>query len=149
MADLDAARGAAAFLGDLVEQRLVMGLVGASVFKNPPAGYTVGGATAAAKGAAPASTAGKDFTQQEAMRTPQWYLLTLILTISVTAGISLISVAAGTATDVAGFSAAEARRFFGPPPQLSPAIERDYLTPWPADTAEQRYLERFRAVVRN
>mgnify|MGYP002651984623 CR=1 FL=1 len=90
---------------------LVMGLVGASVFKNPPAGYTVGGATAAAKGAAPASTAGKDFTQQEAMRTPQWYLLTLILTISVTAGISLISVAAGTATDVAGMSAAAAATY--------------------------------------
>ena len=92
---------------------LVMGLVGASVFKNPPAGYTVGGATAAAKGAAPASTAGKDFTQQEAMRTPQWYLLTLILTISVTAGISLISVAAGTATDVAGMSAAAAATLVG------------------------------------
>lgn len=92
---------------------LVMGLVGASVFKNPPAGYTVGGTTAAAKGAAPASTAGKDFTQQEAMRTPQWYLLTLILTISVTAGISLISVAAGTATDVAGMSAAAAATLVG------------------------------------
>ena len=73
-----------------------MGLIGASVFKNPPAGYTVGGAPAAAKGDAPAkNVAGKDFTQQEALRTPQWYLLTLILTISVTAGISLISVAAG------------------------------------------------------
>lgn len=53
------------------------------------------------------------------------------------------------ATRLAGFSAAEARRFFGPPPQLSPAIERDYLTPWPADTAEKRYLERFRSVHRN
>jgi 5'-deoxynucleotidase YfbR-like HD superfamily hydrolase len=53
------------------------------------------------------------------------------------------------ATRLAGFSAAEARRFFGPPPQLSPAIERDYLTPWPADTAQQRYLERFRSVIRN
>ena len=36
-------------------------------------------------------------------------------------------------------SAAEARRFFGPPPKLSPALERDYLTPWPAETAEERY----------
>ena len=27
---------------------------------------------------------------------------------------------------------------------LPPAIERDYLTPWPAGTAEKRYLERFR-----
>ena len=53
------------------------------------------------------------------------------------------------ATRLAGFSAAEARRFFGPPPELSPAIERDYLTPWPADTAEKRFLERFRSVIRN
>ncbi len=47
------------------------------------------------------------------------------------------------ATRLAGFTEAEARRFFGAPPKLSPAIERDYLTPWPAETAEARYLERF------
>jgi len=52
------------------------------------------------------------------------------------------------ATRLAGFSAAEARRFFGPPPALSPAIERDYLTPWSAGTAQKRYLERFHAVVK-
>jgi hypothetical protein len=52
------------------------------------------------------------------------------------------------ATRLAGFGAAEARRFFGPPPKLSPAIERDYLTPWPAGTAEKRYLERFAALAR-
>ncbi len=28
------------------------------------------------------------------------------------------------------------------PPKLSPALERDYLTPWPAQTAAKRYLER-------
>lgn len=47
------------------------------------------------------------------------------------------------ATRLARFSAAEARRFFGSEPKLSPAMERDYLTPWPAETAEARYLERF------
>jgi 5'-deoxynucleotidase YfbR-like HD superfamily hydrolase len=47
------------------------------------------------------------------------------------------------ATRFAGFSAGEARRFFGAPPKFSAAIERDYLTPWPADIAERRYLERF------
>ena len=47
------------------------------------------------------------------------------------------------ATRLAGFAEAEARRFFGKPPKLSPALERDYLTPWPAETAEARYLERF------
>jgi len=53
------------------------------------------------------------------------------------------------ATRLAGFSASEARRFFGPPPNLSPAVERDYLTPWPAGTAEKRYLERFHALSRD
>ena len=47
------------------------------------------------------------------------------------------------ATRLAGFEVGEARKFFGPPPKLSPALERDYLTPWPAETAEARYLERF------
>ncbi len=47
------------------------------------------------------------------------------------------------ATRLAGFEEAEARRFFGSPPKMSPALERDYLTPWPAETAEARFLERF------
>jgi 5'-nucleotidase len=47
------------------------------------------------------------------------------------------------ATRLAGFSLTEARRFFGPPPKFSATIERDYLTPWPAQTAEARFLERF------
>jgi len=47
------------------------------------------------------------------------------------------------ATRLAGFSTTEARRFFGPAPKFSPLIERDYLVPWPAETAEKRYLERF------
>jgi hypothetical protein len=52
------------------------------------------------------------------------------------------------ATRLAGFGAAEARRFFGPPPPTTPAIERDYLTPWPAGTAKKRYLERFGTLTR-
>jgi len=47
------------------------------------------------------------------------------------------------ATRLAGFSASEARRFFGSAPKFSAAVERDYLKPWPAETAEQRYLDRF------
>jgi uncharacterized protein len=47
------------------------------------------------------------------------------------------------ATVLAGFGASEARRFFGPRPALPAAVEREYLTPWPADTAEQRYLQHF------
>jgi uncharacterized protein len=47
------------------------------------------------------------------------------------------------ATRLAGFAPAEARRFFGRPPVFSTALERNYLTPWPADVAEVRYLECF------
>jgi 5'-nucleotidase len=53
------------------------------------------------------------------------------------------------ATRLAGFSPAEARRFFGPPPVLSPAILRDYLTPWSAGTAEKRFLERFHTMAKD
>ena len=47
------------------------------------------------------------------------------------------------ATKLAGFATDEALRFFGPRPALPAAIERDYLTPWPAETAQKRYLDRF------
>ena len=47
------------------------------------------------------------------------------------------------ATRIAGFSAEEARRFFGPRPALPQQMEREYLTPWPAEDAERRYLDRF------
>jgi uncharacterized protein len=47
------------------------------------------------------------------------------------------------ATRLAGFSAAEARRLFGAPPRFSAVLERDYLSPWPAEVAERRYLARF------
>lgn len=47
------------------------------------------------------------------------------------------------ATRLAGFEAAEARRFFGARPALSAATEREYLLPWPAQEAESRYLRRF------
>jgi uncharacterized protein len=48
------------------------------------------------------------------------------------------------ATRLAGFDPAEARRFFGRPPVYSAAIERDYLTPWPAQTAQARFLAQFK-----
>jgi hypothetical protein len=47
------------------------------------------------------------------------------------------------ATRLAGFETAEARRFFGRPPVFVATMERDYLRPWPAETAQKRYLERF------
>jgi len=51
-------------------------------------------------------------------------------------------------TRLAGFDIAEARRFFGRPPKFSAALERDFLTPWPAGTAETRYRERFEKLAR-
>jgi uncharacterized protein len=50
------------------------------------------------------------------------------------------------ATTLAGFSAAEARRLFGPRPALTAAVEGDYLTPWPADTAKRRFLQHFNSL---
>ncbi len=47
------------------------------------------------------------------------------------------------ATHLAGFSAAEAQRFFGRAPHLDPAEEQDYLVPWTAQTAKARFLARF------
>jgi 5'-deoxynucleotidase YfbR-like HD superfamily hydrolase len=52
------------------------------------------------------------------------------------------------ATRLAGFDDEEARKFFGQPPKLSAAIERDYLVPWPAGTAEQRLVERIEQLLR-
>ncbi|GAB2678961.1 OFA family MFS transporter [Thalassiella azotivora] len=88
---------------------LVMSLVGASVFRNPPPGYTVPGAESGEDREDHAA----DFTQGEALRTPQWYLLTAILTLNVTAGIALISQAAASATDIAGFDALGAATLVG------------------------------------
>jgi hypothetical protein len=47
------------------------------------------------------------------------------------------------ATRLAGFALPEAKRFFGTPPQVPAALERDYLMPWPAQDAQRRYLKRF------
>ncbi len=59
------------------------------------------------------SAGGADATQGEALRTPQWYLLIAILTLNVTAGITLISQAAASATDIAGYSVAGAATVVG------------------------------------
>jgi len=51
------------------------------------------------------------------------------------------------ATRLAGFAEAEARKFFGPPPKFSAALERDHLKPWAAGTAQARYQERFKKLL--
>jgi len=47
------------------------------------------------------------------------------------------------ATRLAGFSAPEAQAFFGRPPRLDAAEEKDYLTPWEAEIAKARFRKRF------
>jgi len=50
------------------------------------------------------------------------------------------------ATLLAGFAVEEARRLFGTRPALRASVEPDFLTPWPADTAQRRFLARFAAI---
>lgn len=90
---------------------LVMTVVGAAFFRNPPEGYQVPGFTP--KPAAAGGSGRSDYTQGEALRTRQWYLLTAILTLNVTAGIGLISVAADSAAAVGGYSTAAAASLVG------------------------------------
>ena len=90
---------------------LVLSLIGASLFRNPPEGYRVEGYTPPTTGRVVDS--GRDYTQRESLRTPQWYLLAAILTLNVTAGIALISQAAGSAADIAGYSKAAAAGVVG------------------------------------
>ena len=51
-------------------------------------------------------------------------------------------------TRLAGFDEKEAKRFFGPAPEVSAGFEKDYLTPWSAKDAESRYLKCFAALVK-
>jgi len=90
---------------------LVLAVVGASFFRNPPEGYTVPGWTPATTGRIRDSV--KQFTEREALRTYQWYLLAAILTLNVTVGIALIAQASGTAQTVAGYSVEEAAALVG------------------------------------
>jgi MFS transporter, OFA family, oxalate/formate antiporter len=89
---------------------LIAILIGASVFANPSAGYRPADMPAPVKKAIGSDD---DYTVGEALRTPQWYLLTGILTLVVVAGISLVSVADASASDVAGFSKAGAASLVG------------------------------------
>ncbi|MCW2883614.1 MAG: transporter [Streptosporangiaceae bacterium] len=90
---------------------LIVVLVGASQFRNPPEGYAVPGWQPATSGRVVETL--RDYTPSEALRTPQWYLLTAILCLNVAAGIGLISVVASAAGDVAGYSAAAASTLTG------------------------------------
>jgi len=81
---------------------LVLAVIGAAFFRNPPQGYVVPGWQPATTGRVVDS--GRDYDPAESLRTPQWYLLMAILTLNTAAGIALISQAAASATDIAGYS---------------------------------------------
>ena len=90
---------------------LVVCVIGALQFKNPPSDYVVPGYTPKTTGRVVDS--GKDYTPGEAMRAWQWYALTAILTLAVLAGISLISQAAASFADIPGYSALAAASAVG------------------------------------
>jgi MFS transporter, OFA family, oxalate/formate antiporter len=90
---------------------LVMVLLGASFFRNPPAGYRVPGFEPATTGRAVAGA--RAYSLAEALRTPQWYMLTAVLALNVTCGIAFISQASDAAQDIAAVSAGTASAFVG------------------------------------
>jgi MFS family permease len=63
----------------------ILGGIAASLLQNPPAGYTVGGVTASA------AASQYSFTPGQVLRTPQFYLLWLMLFVNVVAGILVVS----------------------------------------------------------
>ncbi len=86
---------------------LIIGGLCAMLLKNPPEGYSVGGATAAAT----AHTS--SYTPGEALRTPQLYGLWLLLFLNVTAGIFVISNAVPMISQFSGAGAATAALWYG------------------------------------
>jgi OFA family oxalate/formate antiporter-like MFS transporter len=90
---------------------LVMVLLGASFFRNPPAGYSVPGFVPATTGRAVAGA--RAYTLSEALHTPQWYMLTATLTLNVLCGIAFISQASDAVQGITGATAATASTFVG------------------------------------
>lgn len=85
----------------------VLGLLCGMLVNNPPEGYTVPGAVAAA------ATAGRSYSPGEMFRTLQFYLLWLILFLNVTAGILVISVAVPAISELTGIDAKSAGTWYG------------------------------------
>ena len=90
---------------------LIAGVAGALFFRNPPQGYRVPGFEPKQTGRAVAGT--RAYTLSEALRTPQWYMLTAILALNTACGIAFISQASDAAQDVAGVTAATAAGLVG------------------------------------
>jgi MFS transporter, OFA family, oxalate/formate antiporter len=86
---------------------IVIGGLCAWVLRNPPDGYTVPGAVAAA------SASGPSYTPSQVLGMPQLYGLWLLLFLNVTAGILIISNAAPIYTELTGATPAVAGQVYG------------------------------------
>ena len=86
---------------------IVVGGLCAMMLRNPPEGYTMPGAAAAA------AATGVQYTPQEALSTPQFYGLWLLLFLNVTAGILIISNAVPIYIELTGATAAAAGAIYG------------------------------------
>jgi OFA family oxalate/formate antiporter-like MFS transporter len=83
---------------------LIMVLLGSSVMRNPPEGWTPKGWQPSAK--QQDQLQARNYTLKEALSTWQWYVLWAMLFLNVTAGISIISQASPMAQEISGVSAA-------------------------------------------
>ena len=90
---------------------LIAVLIGASFFRNPPAGYSVPGYVAPVVGRTARSL--DTYTVGEALHTRQWYLLVAILALNTTCGLALISQASDAFQAVAGATATAAAAAVG------------------------------------
>jgi OFA family oxalate/formate antiporter-like MFS transporter len=79
---------------------LIIVVIAAQFFRKAPEGYSPPGWTPSP--ALQTNRATKDFSLKEALTTPRWYILWLILALNVTAGAALISVAAPLAQEFSG-----------------------------------------------
>jgi OFA family oxalate/formate antiporter-like MFS transporter len=87
---------------------LFVGLTAASLFRNPPDGYSAPGRRRTA-----IASAGGGYSPSQALATPQFYLLWLQLFVNVIAGITIISNAVCILTDLTKLSAAAIAPLFG------------------------------------
>lgn len=86
---------------------LVIGGLCATILRNPPEGYSVPGAVAAA------AATGPSYAPGEVLAMPQFYGLWILLFLNVTAGILIISNAVPIYSDLTGASAAAAGAIYG------------------------------------
>jgi len=90
---------------------LVIGLLAASLFRNPPPGYSPPGHGVAYRRSNSAASGG--YSPSQMLATPQFYLLWLHLFVNVIGGITIISNAVFILADLTRFSAAAIAPLFG------------------------------------